>query len=179
MYLLIRAWEKKMWIGGREKLESALNSHFGNYRQGYFVTLLTDTKMDHYGDSHYSAKKKILDDNISQIGKFIGTFCFGRKYKLGVTDELIRIVSAVEIGGASGRLHCHMVIAHGGGTARTLEDVKKFLSRRWSVMYRTNQADVFVKVDALDLSLDPIHYMTKQTEMLGWLHREDENFLTH
>ena len=34
-------------------------------------------------------------------------------------------------------------------------------------MYVTKMADTFVKVDPLDLSLDPIRYLTKQT---GWIY---------
>jgi hypothetical protein len=163
---------------GREKLEAALSSHLGAYGQGFFITLLTDTKMDQMDDRKYPSKKAILDDKVEKLGRFIGRYCFGRKYKPGKTDGLIRIVSAIEVGESSGRLHTHIVVAHGGGTNRTCKNLQEFLSRLWGKMYRTNGAAVFVKVDPLDLAKNPINYMTKQTAMLERMHG-DVNYLTH
>ena len=156
-----------MWRGTREQLEQGLREYVGDNREGCFITLLTDTKMSQFYDPHFQPKKELLDKKIVQVCKCIGTKFFGRQYQLGKSDHLIRFVSAVEVGGTSGRLHAHLVAAHKGNTTRSLDEIKHYIAQLWSRMYVTNLADTFVKVDPLDMSLDPICYLTKQTDWIG------------
>ena len=109
-----------MWFGTREQLEQSLRKYLGDNREGCFITLLTDTKMNQIYDPLFRSKKEMLDKNIVQVCKCLGTKYFGRQYRLGETDHLIRFVSAVEVGGKSGRLHAHLVAAHCGNTSRSL-----------------------------------------------------------
>lgn len=155
-----------MRIGTREQLEQALRTYLGENREGCFITLLTDTKMDQFYDPSFRSKKAVLDANLVQVCKCIGKKYFGRQYELGKTDHLIRFVSAVEVGGTTGRLHAHLVAAHQSNTTRSLDEIKDYLDQLWSRMYVTKMADTFVKVDPLDLSLDPIRYLTKQTDWI-------------
>lgn len=162
-----------MRIITRKQLEQALREYIGDNRKGCFITLLTNTKMSQFYDPGFSAKKALLDAHIVQVCKCIGRKYFGNQYQIGKTDHLVRFVSAVEVGGTTGRLHAHLVVAHDGSTTRSLEEIKNYLDQLWSRMYVTNMADTFVKVDPLDMSRDPIRYLTKQTDWISKTYGDD------
>lgn len=162
----------------KSALEKQLKAYLGTKKFGYWVTLNTDVKIDDPLDPSFRRHKKVLDEKVEKIGLFLKKYCFGRKYKRGKTDLLLRGVSTIEVGGKSGRLHAHIVLTHGGGTTRSAADVKTFISRIWSKMFRTNGAAVFVDVQEFDCSQDPIRYMTKQTKQLWKLHGET-NYMLH
>lgn len=162
----------------RQEITDAWVKRFNGLNQGYWITLNSKIRVAGHDDPRTPGK---FIECGAMVEKFIGhinEYCYGRKFLRGTPGAKLTCLVAYEVGAVDGLVHCHILAAHGGSTNRTVNDLIKVATFKWSTICSTGGSKQFVDVDDIGSIKDRIWYMTKQTNSHYRLFR-DFNITLH
>ena len=141
-----------MDINHRQRMIDDLSAEFSNNKGCYFLTLNALTKDDIK-----------LSRDVTELIHRLNYYCFGRSYKRNVNR--LKSVGVSEVGTVNQGLHMHLAIIFANETGRSVEDIERFIRKKWSSIIRQKKNLVrnsnLVDLRLIDDLQSCFGYMTK------------------
>lgn len=140
-------------------LQQQISQKLSGFKDGYFATIDSSITL---GNTEVNSETlyKFSEKAVKNICDAMNRFAFGRAYVRG--EKRLRIVSAIEVGGETGRLHAHILFSHLGGCLRTLNEFRSRLGRVCKIFLNAGGSNA-IHVEPFDHARDWSTYFVKQT----------------
>lgn len=145
------------------QLNNQISRKVSGYKTGYFVTVDSrytthDFKID--GDF----MRQFGNNEVKAIADGIGVYCCGFRYLL--RHNSCKVISSIEIGRGTNRLHAHLMILHHGESYRTAEQAKERLRSICEPTVNMLGASA-IDVRQFNAKCNWIEYFTKDTQFMN------------
>lgn len=145
-----------------EVLKNEMSQYVSGLTRGYFITVdsaLTTLANNITQETLY----QFSEQTMRHICKTLNDYCYGRSFQRG--ERKLRIVSAIEIGSVTQRLHAHLIVLHQDECNRAAEQVENRLRTVCSCALRMSGSNA-VEVKAFDRTQNWSGYFVKSTPFM-------------
>ncbi len=142
-----------------QALQQQISQKLSGFKDGYFSTIDSSITL---GNTEVTSETlyKFSEKAVKNVCDAMNRFAFGRAFIRG--EKRLRIVSAIEFGEETGRLHAHILFSHLGGCLRTLHEFRAHLARICKTFLNVSGSNA-IHVEAFDHKRDWSTYFVKQT----------------
>ena len=146
----------------KDIFKEQISQHVVGLKHGYFVTV--DSAITTWNRNiTVDTLDQFSQRELVQICNAINGYCFGRAFQR--REKRLKIVSAIEIGKDTQRLHAHFVMLHEGDCYRTAEHIANRLKTVCKHVLKMSGSNV-VDVKPFDSGKDWAEYFVKSTHFM-------------
>jgi len=160
-----------------ELLKRQIEQHVNGFNQGLFVTIDTWHVQKHqHAQIDIKRLYEFTNKQLGELCKRTNKFCYGRSFQRN--ENRLNVITAIEIGESTERLHAHCMVLHQGNTGRSFEQISDFVIKNCEMIFKVRGENAY-KIVPYNPEIYWEQYFVKETQKMFYLHNGFMNIDLH